>query len=473
MKHWILLFFLALSIILNAQNAKELSQAKIDYKNKEFSKALPIFEREYLLKPTDPSLNLWYGVCLIETDGDKKLAEECLLVASKKNLPEAFLYLGDTYVDQYKASDAEDLFLHFAKLRPKEKETTLRPFQDKLDKMKRAISRTEDIQIIDSIVIDKKILLSAYKLSPQLGALSWYNEFFKTSSFIESTVFQNGKGSKVFFGEPVNGIYSLFSMDKLLSGYGEKKKLSQSNFGFTGDVNYPFVLTDGVTIYFSAISEEGLGGYDIYVTRYDLNRGSFLSPERLNMPFNSTANDYLYIFDEEKGVGWFATDRFQPEGLVCVYTFIPNEEVTLIESDDDKYMESRARLVSIRDSWKPTKDYRTIVQQARETIVLKEKEEPSFTFIVDDDHTYHTLNDFKNAKARNLFQDLKSKQKSLDILKDNLSAKRIEYSGASNNQKSSMIHLVIDLEDSEEQLEKTISDLEATIRNLEIQTLNR
>lgn len=67
-----------------------------------------------------------------------------------------------------------------------------------------------------------------------------------------------------------------------------------------------------------------------------------------------------------------------------------------------------------------------------------------------------------------MFQDLQSKQKSLDILNDNLETKRLDYSKASAAQKKSLSAIIVDLEKSQEQLMKTISDLEVNTRNEEI-----
>lgn len=470
MKYWSFTILLFMFLGISAQNAKELAQAKLDYKNRAFEKALPVFETELNAKPADPSLNLWYGVCLVETGGDLKKAEECLLIASKRNLPESYLYLGNLYVKEYRITDAEELFARYAKARPREKETTLAPYNQALEKMQKAISRTEDIQIIDSLIVDKKTLLSAIKLSPEVGSLSQYQDVFEAKGNIESVVYMNEKGSRIYFGEPAKGKYSLFSMDKLLSGYGNKKALSGDNFGLDGDANYPFVLTDGSTIYFSAKDENGLGGYDIYVTRYNFNNDSFLTPELLNMPFNSPANDYLYVFDEEKGIGWFATDRFQSEGKICVYTFIPNEEVKLLENDDERYIEKRARITSIKDSWQPGKDYRTIREKARKEVMKAETKVADFTFIIDDERVYHYNTDFRSQRALNLFLDLQSKRKSLEILNDNLETKRVDYNKASASQKKGLADIIIDLETSKEQLEKTLSDLEVNVRNEEIKS---
>lgn len=99
-------------------------------------------------------------------------------------------------------------------------------------------------------------------------------------------------------------------MEKLIDGYGNEKQLSATNFGLTGDVNYPYVMPDGVTIYFAAKDYDSLGGYDLFVSRYNMNNDTYLAPERLNMPFNSMYNDYLMVVDEEKGV-----DGLPPTGF--------------------------------------------------------------------------------------------------------------------------------------------------------------
>lgn len=471
MKYISLIISLCLCFALNAQTAKDLAQAKLDYKNNDFAKALPVFEREHSSKPTDPSLNLWLGVCIFETGGNIKQAEEHLLIAAKRNLPESYLYLGDIYIKQYRVSEAQQQYERYAKARPKEKETTLGTRNQYLDKLQRAISRTEDIQIIDSLIVSKDAFLSAYKLSSDAGSLAAFNDIFDADRRIESSVYINGKGSKIYFGQPTNNKMSLFSMDKLLNGYGNEKKISNNNLGLTGNTNYPFVLTDGSTIYFAGQDENGLGGYDIYVTRYNLNNDTYLTPELLNMPFNSTANDYLYVFDEEKGIGWFATDRFQPEGRVCVYTFIPNEEVTLVESDDEIYKENRAKIASIKNTWRPGKNYSSLIATARKENTVVEKKVSDFTFVINDRHTYNAYTDFKSSTARNLYFEANEKRKALEATEKDLEDKRTEYINVSGNQRSTLASVIQNLENRQSLLYKEVQDLDIKARNEEIKAL--
>ena len=117
--------------------------------------------------------------------------------------------------------------------------------------------------------------------------------------------------------------------------------------------NYPFLMPDGTTLYFAQKGDNSIGGYDIFVTRYDSDTGAFLKAENIGMPFSSTANDYLYAIDEANNLGYFVTDRRQPAGKVCIYVFIPNETRRIYDSEaySDDRLRSLAAIERIADSW--------------------------------------------------------------------------------------------------------------------------
>lgn len=109
----------------------------------------------------------------------------------------------------------------------------------------------------------------------------------------------------------------LYSRIKLINNWSDPEPLNTLNE--QGNVNYPYLMADGVTLYYASDGEGSLGGYDIFVTRYDSESSSYLRPDNIGMPFNSPANDYMYVIDELNNLGWFASDRYQPEDKVCIY----------------------------------------------------------------------------------------------------------------------------------------------------------
>ena len=187
-------------------------------------------------------------------------------------------------------------------------------------KFEEMLDATQQIVIIDSVVVDKQQFLQAYKLSSEAGAVTGFNQFFKSEEQPYSTVYVNQMNNKCWFANDGR----LYTSDRLGKEWSEPTPLE--GLGQYQRTNYPFMLSDGTTLYFAAISSEGIGGLDIYVSRYDSESGTFLLAENIGLPFNSDANDYMYAVDELTNIGYFASDRRQPEGKVCIYTFIPNQK---------------------------------------------------------------------------------------------------------------------------------------------------
>ncbi|HBK93693.1 MAG TPA: hypothetical protein DDZ69_01565, partial [Porphyromonadaceae bacterium] len=277
----------------------------------------------------------------------------------------------------------------------------------------------------------------------------------------------NERQDKIYYpqDDSISGS-NLYTMEKLLDSFGNEKRLSES-INQEGNQAYPFVMPDGLTIYFSSTGHGSLGGYDLFVTRYNLATNSYLTPNQLNMPFNSPFNDYMMAIDEEKGIGWFASDRFQPKDSVCVYTFVPSPEVVLLENEDASYLANRARISSIKESWKPDIDYSALLQRSHKTTApQKTTQKKDFTFVINDEKTYYTLTDFKNATARSLFSQAINLKTRLNQQEKDLSEKRRQIAGSSNS--SALSASILNLEKETENLFREIESLELRARNEEI-----
>ena len=363
--------YIALAILMGVMHqsvqAQTIDDAKNWYLEGRYADALPVFLLEYQENPKDASLNQWLGVSLYKT-GRLTEAVKYLEYASSKKVNEAYLVLGELYAKLYRFEDAEKEFEKYQRANRRNDEAL-----EKLDKardyagmLQRNIGRTEDIQIIDSLVVPKSEFLPAYNLSKSSGSLIMLSDFFNDQQTGNKTLYMNGRQDKIYYSRgDYNSNHNLFTMERLIDSFGNEKQLSVS-VNDSGDQAYPFVMSDGLTVYFASTGHQSYGGYDIFVTRYNLASDSYLVPNQLNMPFNSPFNDYLLVIDEEKGLGWFATDRYQPSDSVCIYTYIPNERVILIESDNMEYMTGRAAISSITDSWKEGADYYSLKQLAKE-----------------------------------------------------------------------------------------------------------
>lgn len=238
----------------------------------------------------------------------------------------------------------------------------------------------------------------------------------------------------------------------------------------SGNANYPFVLSDGVTVYYAS-DGEGLGGYDIFVTRYNTNTDTYLVPENVGMPFNSPYNDYMYVIDEYNNLGWFASDRFQPEGKVCIYVFIPNtsKQTYNYEAMEQQEIIRLAQIHSLKETWTDKQAVTEALQRLKAAISHKPKERRAmdFEFVIDDHTTYYLMSDFKSAKAKTLFQRYQQMEKDYYQQEEKLNGLRQQYAGANQQGKAKMAPAILDLEKRILQMSEELDALEVNVRNAE------
>ena len=215
------------------------------------------------------------------------------------------------------------------------------------------LSGTERITIIDSMVVDADAFLSAYRLSVGCGTLaplaSIAPTLVRNSTQGAMPAFLNDFGDRMVFADTDSaGLTKLYEC--FTSAAGMERPVRLTGMGSDDDDQaYPYLLSDGVTLYFAAQGEESLGGYDIFVTRRMSATGPFVKAENVGMPFNSPANDYMMVIDEQARIGWFVSDRRQPAGKVCIYRFVPNDvrQTPSPDTDSADAIRQQARITSI------------------------------------------------------------------------------------------------------------------------------
>ena len=332
---------------------------------------------------------------------------------------------------------------------------------------------TQQIVFIDSIVTDKDRFLSQYRLSSETGTLTTTGQFFGKS--ISGHAFLNEMGNKVYFSRTDgSGFHRLYTSDKLGTVWGEGTPLKGISEGIT-DADYPFMMNDGITFYFAAQGEESIGGYDIFFTRYDSRSGSFLKPENIGMPFNSEANDYMYAADEETGIGYFVSDRRQPEGKVCVYIFILPE--TRRSYDPSKYTEQQIRnfadIVRIADTWGNGYERRAALDRLKAigtTDAHPAAENTTATntaIVINDRLTYTSVKDFRSPTAANNYRELLKARERQATIEADLQKARERYARADEDGRRLLRKVILHNEEQALLLRDTIHALEKQIRNEE------
>lgn len=461
------IFFLFLCLCIGNLSAQTLSQAKKLFDNGEYESAKAAFEKLVKRSPSSAEVNYYYGASCYET-GELEKAVPYLEKSAKRNYIGAFRYLGKTYADLYRYDEAiENYETHIEWLNEKNRDTELADTElSELLKKARMFKSVEKVAVIDSFVVNKKHFLEAYRLGKEAGQL------IQTAG---GTIYENELGDKRIGSEMKDSLMQLYSQVKLLDGWDQK--IPAESLNDSCNINYPFMMGDGITLYFASDGEGTLGGYDIFVTRYDSEDNSYLRPDNIGMPFNSTANDYLYAIDEFNNLGWFASDRNQPQDTVCVYVFIPNEskQTYNYEATDPNVIKNAATLRSIQTTWTDEAQVKAARQRLNNIQLSNEGNAPKgdFTLIINDQLTYHNLRDFRSNEARDAYRQLLQKEKDLNQLSQNLEKKRMQYISENESGKKKLEPSILDLEKRIPQLQEDIEKLKIDVIRFENQKVRK
>ena len=321
---------------------------------------------------------------------------------------------------------------------------------------------TQQIIIIDSIVTSKDQFLASIRMTPESGKLMTTGSFYRNNQ--KGILYLNEMGNKVYFSQPDGHQLQLYTADKLGNEWSRPQRLEGISEGID-EASYPFMLTDGVTFYFAGKGEESIGGYDIFMTRYDSRSGSFLKPENIGMPFNSEANDYMYAIDEANRIGYFVSDRRQPEGKVCIYIFIPSE--TRKTYNAAKYSEDKIRsfadITRIADTWGNGTERKAALERIKSKYSAIDV--PGQLVSIGDEAS---AEEYHSQEAKLLYQKLLNEQNSLDIVNSRLEQLRQKYHKANAGERSQMKSEILKLEEDAIKLYANVKKLDKATRNAEI-----
>ncbi|MCI9286236.1 MAG: hypothetical protein HFJ91_10735 [Muribaculaceae bacterium] len=348
------------------------------------------------------------------------------------------------YLDKYlakrsKAEEAKDM--EYTSSSTSEPTDWTEVLGDKISLGAAMLDRVEKIEIIDSINVPSEEFYTFIRLARSAGSLA-------SSEIVEQTLTPAGitpagiddimnpaymteSGDDIIWvGSDNDGNSKIVETFRLADGTWDKPVSLFDHKTIFGEsegswVDYPFLLSDGVTLYFAADGDESLGGLDIFMTRRD--EDGFLQPSNIGMPYNSPFNDYLYAIDEETGTGWWVTDRNGLADSVTIYTFIPSEMRVNYPVDTPDLI-SMARVSSVSSTRIPGKDYSDIIRKIYAIDEMRRSGiRHDFDFALPDGRIVHRLSDFHSNMARNAMQKYLEEKKSVAALAKNLSDMRARY----------------------------------------------
>lgn len=224
--------------------------------------------------------------------------------------------------------------------------------QRRLEIAERQLERVQDIVIIDSIAVRAADFYKYIRVPSSAGYLLSPSEIpYARGRDAASMAFAPESQSLMLWTEPDSlGTYRIMESIRLSDGRYAEPVMTSDIINNGGDVDFPVLCADGLTLYFSSDGNGSMGGYDIFETVRDAQTGEYMPPSNVGMPFNSPYDDFLLVTDEENGVGWWATDRNNLGDQITLYVYMLPEMRRDFEGDEDERI-ARARISDYKSTW--------------------------------------------------------------------------------------------------------------------------
>lgn len=434
--------------------------------------ARKILEKELASNPrlaNTAQFNYLTGVCEFE-DGDYVAARKSLATAKSKGYGAANLYLGRLAFLDYDFEKATELYDEFRKAREKTGQPageTVEEFERQLLSAENALRRVERITVIDSIAVPAEGFFKSYRLPRSAGRLLSPEEMpVEEHRGGAVMAFINEGGDFMMWGEPDSvGNVRLVESLRLTDGTWSEPVATPSVLNKDGYADYPFMMPDGVTLYYASDGNDSMGGYDIFVVTRDAQTGEYLHPQNVGMPFNSPHDDFMMAIDEENGIGWWATDRNLLGDKITIYVYKVNEMRRNYNPDDADVL-AKARLLDYRSTQDPAdKDEYARILDGVENVDSEEVEKKAEFYFPKWNGTYYTsMDDFSNRSARNAMKKYLLSRESLEKEESKLAALRKRYSV---NHADNVRQQIIQFEKEVEQRRSELLKLRSEVYRLE------
>ena len=329
------------------------------------------------------------------------------------------------------------------------------------------LQSTAKVMFIDSLVTDADDVLKHIPLSSSCGKISIKkskdgkgNEYFYTNEFEDKR-----------YSSVLKDSCHVLMVEERLGKRGDTAK--KVELEGVEDIICPYMMSDGVTLYFAAKGgEDSMGLYDIYYTVYDSDSHSFYKPQSLGLPFNSFGDETYYIIDEFNDLGYLVSNRRQPEGKTCIYIFQPTEtrETYDVENMPEIELDRLARLKDIKDSQKDEEVLKSALSRLSAASQVKStKKNHSFEFIINEKLVYHNISDFRSSANQNQFPTYLIMKNNVETREKQLEDMRAKYHNGNKTLADRIAQMEVEVFNARQKLNLT----EKEIRNTEIETLTK
>lgn len=297
------------------------------------------------LKPKDYDLNFKYGTCLLYNSNRKSEAIRYLnyAILDESVDPRAYYFHGMALHLNYQFAEAQrsyGTYLNLTGNKQDERYKADRQIQ-MCNNGKKLLTTFTDIIVAEKKEIDKTKFFRIYTDEQTIGG-----DILVTAKFQSKLDKKMGHVPIVHFPPNAKAIYyssygdnastgkDIFIRRRLPNGEWGEPQLLPGNVNTPYDEDFPYMHPSGKYLYFSSTGHNSMGGYDIFLSKFDPNTNSFRTPENVDFAISSPDDDFFYVVDEEFQNAYFASARQSQDGMLHVYKVkvarVPLQEVIIM-----------------------------------------------------------------------------------------------------------------------------------------------
>ena len=433
------------------------SSADTQFKAGKYAEAQKAYKALIKSYPSNPLFSYRYARCAQELGDDSTAIEYFILSGNRYNLKH--LYIGDSYLRLWNADAAIESYHRYQEKEPDERQEYIQQKLAEAEKLQRYLRRVEKIQVIDSVEIAIDHMLDVVKLSAEAGHLSLDS--------MHSIVYTNQRNDKRIWATHHEDGRILLTSHRLMDHWSNSDTLPTS-INFAADQCSPYLLSDGVTLYFAAEDENGIGGLDIYISRYNTTTETYTTPENIGMPYNSPANEYMMVIDEVHQVGYLATDRSSKPGFVHVYSFAIPEQKQYWRNLENNQLVKYAKLQQFELYTEDVAPSIEVTEVELPQITEQSVEIGDFRFVINDSVVYYSIDNFQVSDAKDKYLEWKTVEAQLQTEAQQLTELRKDYAAADEIERKALAPSIMQLEKNQYLLAQRCQSLLYDIRQIEM-----
>lgn len=186
-------------------------------------------------------------------------------------------------------------------------------------------------------------------LGPNINGVKTWESQPSISADGKTLYFASIRESNIGF-DPDNPTSDIYYSTKDEKGNWSKAKNLGSKINTPGNEKSPFIHSDSQTLYFSSDGHLGIGGYDIFFSKF--RDDDWTKPVNIGYPINTKNNDLGFVVNTQGTKAYFASNKLNGKGgwdiyAIDLYKEARPEKVFLVKGqlvDDNGYALSDAKL---------------------------------------------------------------------------------------------------------------------------------